>query len=86
MSAAKKIRVNSLAPGYVLTDLVNHIFVADDGELSAIGKAFVSKIPSQSFVGLQDLEGPLVLLASAASRGMTGSTVVVDGGHLCSSL
>jgi NAD(P)-dependent dehydrogenase (short-subunit alcohol dehydrogenase family) len=33
-----------------------------------------------------DLDGPMLLLASDASRYMTGSVIVVDGGHSISGL
>jgi hypothetical protein len=35
---------------------------------------------------LQDLDGPLLLLTSGASRFMTGAVITVDGGHLLSQL
>jgi NAD(P)-dependent dehydrogenase (short-subunit alcohol dehydrogenase family) len=38
---------------------------------------------ASSWLGrLQDLNGPLLLLASEASKFMTGAVIVVDGGHL----
>ncbi|MCX5506818.1 SDR family NAD(P)-dependent oxidoreductase [Pseudomonas sp. BJa3] len=74
------IRVNALAPGYVMTDL-NEAFLASDA-----GQRLRSRIPSRRYSQPADLDGALLLLASDAGRGMSGSEIVVDGGHLCSSL
>jgi NAD(P)-dependent dehydrogenase (short-subunit alcohol dehydrogenase family) len=74
------IRVNALAPGYISTDLNRDFFGSD------AGKAMIARIPQRRLGALEDLDGPLLLLASDASRYMTGSTIAVDGGHLVSSL
>jgi len=77
--ARHSIRVNALAPGYVITDL-NRDFLASEA-----GKRPVARVPQRRFAELADLDGPLLLLASEASAHMTGS-VVVDGGHNCSTI
>ena len=46
----------------------------------------VARIPQRRLGRLEDLDGPLLLLASDASAYMTGSAIVVDGGHLHSTL
>lgn len=74
------IRVNAIAPGYFPTDL-NRDFLA-----SSAGEAIRKRIPLRRFGALEDLDGPLLLLASPASAYMTGSVITVDGGHLVSSL
>jgi NAD(P)-dependent dehydrogenase (short-subunit alcohol dehydrogenase family) len=43
-------------------------------------------VPQRRIGQASDLDGALLLLASEASGYMTGSTLVVDGGHLVSSL
>lgn len=78
--ARHRIRVNALAPGYVITDL-NTAFLG-----SAAGERLKERIPQLRFGHPQDLDGPLLLLASDAGRFMTGSIIAVDGGHLVSSL
>ena len=81
LEAAKHgIRVNALAPGYVLTDVSRLLL---ESERSA---EFVKGIPMRRYGEFADLDGPLLLLASDASAYMTGSIVVVDGGHVCASL
>jgi|ERR1700733_4789427 len=74
------IRVNALAPGYFNTEL-NERFLA-----TAAGAALIKRIPQRRLGSLEDLVGPLLLLASDASRYMNGAVLTVDGGHLLSSL
>ena len=74
------IRVNSLAPGYILTDVSRVLLESERSE------TFVKGIPMRRYGEFEDLDGPLLLLASDGSRYMTGSTLVVDGGHLVSEL
>lgn len=78
--ARHAIRVNAIAPGYIQTDL-NREFCA-----SAAGAALLKRIPQRRLGDLQDLDGPLLLLASDASRYMNGVILAVDGGHLVSTL
>lgn len=74
------IRVNALAPGYIETELNGDFWQTD------VGQALVKRIPQRRLGRLHDLDGPLMLLASDASRYMTGSVLAVDGGHLVSTL
>jgi len=74
------IRVNALAPGYFETE-INSGFWETEG-----GKALIQRIPQRRLGQLEDLDGPLLLLASDASRYMTGSVLTVDGGHLVNTL
>lgn len=74
------IRVNALAPGYIETDLNREFFASPAGE------ALIKRVPQRRLGQPQDLDGPLLLLASDASAFMTGAVIDVDGGHLTSSL
>jgi len=78
--ARHKVRVNALAPGYVVTDINREFFATDAGQ------DLIRRIPMRRAGKLSDLDGPLLLLCSDASRFMTGSVVAVDGGHLVSGL
>lgn len=74
------IRVNALAPGYFATDM-NRDFLS-----SKLGEAMSKRIPQRRFGNFEDLDGPLMLLCSDASRYMTGVVIPVDGGHLLGGL
>lgn len=74
------IRVNAIAPGYIATEINAGFFETE------AGRAMVARIPQRRLGQPSDLDGPLLLLASDASRYMTGATIAVDGGHLVSSL
>jgi NAD(P)-dependent dehydrogenase (short-subunit alcohol dehydrogenase family) len=74
------IRVNALAPGYFQTEINAGLF---DGEA---GQGLIKRIPMRRTGRLEELDAPMLLLASDASSFMTGEVLVVDGGHLVSSL
>lgn len=78
--ARHRIRVNALLPGYVVTDL-NRDFLESEA-----GQKLRARIPSRRFGEPEDLDGPLLLLASDAGSAMSGACVAVDGAHLVSSL
>jgi NAD(P)-dependent dehydrogenase (short-subunit alcohol dehydrogenase family) len=69
------IQVNALCPGYFMTDM-NREFLQ-----SPTGQKVINKIPMRRVGEAKELRGPLLLLASDASSFMTGSTLIVDGGH-----
>lgn len=74
------IRVNALCPGYIETDLNQDFFATD------AGRALIKRIPQRRLGKLNELDAPLLLLASDMGSYMTGSVVAVDGGHLVSGL
>lgn len=74
------VRVNAIAPGYIETELNSEFWS------TPAGLAMIKRIPQRRLGRLQDLDGPILLLGSDASAYMTGSVIVVDGGHVTSSL
>jgi 3-oxoacyl-[acyl-carrier protein] reductase len=74
--ARYSIRVNAIAPGYILTGINDTFFDTPEGA------AMIRAIPQRRIGDPSDLDGTILLLASRKASGfMTGSTVVVDGGH-----
>lgn len=78
--ARYRIRVNAIAPGYIETEINQGFFATDAGQ------AMVKRVPQRRIGRASDLDGALLLLASDAGSYMTGSVLVVDGGHMVSSL
>lgn len=74
------IRVNAICPGYFETEMNSAFFK------TAPGEALIKRIPQRRLGQPGELDGALLLLASDAGAYITGSTIVVDGGHTNSSL
>src|SRR6516162_5270817 len=74
--AFKGIRVNAIAPGWIVTEL-NRDYLQTER-----GAAIKREIPIGRFGEECDLDGPLLLLASDAGRFVTGATIVADGGQM----
>jgi sorbose reductase len=73
--APHKIRVNSVSPGYILTELVE--------PYSEYHSLWEPKIPLGRLGRPEELTGLYLYLASEASSYMTGSDIVIDGGYSC---
>jgi NAD(P)-dependent dehydrogenase (short-subunit alcohol dehydrogenase family) len=73
--APHQIRVNSVSPGYILTELVE--------PLAEYHKLWEPKIPLGRLGRPEELTGLYLYLASEASSYMTGSDIVIDGGYIC---
>jgi 3-oxoacyl-[acyl-carrier protein] reductase len=74
--AFKGIRVNAIAPGWIVTEL-NRDYLQSER-----GTTLRREIPIGRFGEERDLDGPLLLLASDAGRFVTGATIVADGGQM----
>ena len=69
------IRVNAICPGYFRTEMNDDYFDTQEGQ------DYLRRIPPKRLGQLDELTGPLLLLASDASSFMTGTLIPVDGGH-----
>lgn len=75
--ARHNIRVNAIAPGYILTEINREFFE------SGAGDHMIKTIPQRRIGDPSDLDGVLLLMASRkAGAFMTGETVIVDGGQV----
>lgn len=79
--ARNGVRVNAIAPGYFRTEMNTDYFDTDQGQ-----NYIRSKVPMGRLGQLDELSGPLLLLASDAGSFITGTVLNVDGGHLSNSL
>jgi len=75
--AREGIRVNSIAPGYMRTDLVDEAL----DEEPEMEETWLEYTPMGRLGRPEDLRGLVVYLASDASAFVTGETVVIDGGY-----
>ncbi|MDQ4145608.1 MAG: SDR family oxidoreductase [Actinomycetota bacterium] len=74
--AESNVRVNSISPGWVATDLNSNLREDPDTE-----KFVIDMVPMKRWGRVEDIVGAAIYLASDASAFVTGTTLVVDGGQ-----
>jgi NAD(P)-dependent dehydrogenase (short-subunit alcohol dehydrogenase family) len=74
------IRVNAIAPGFVVGDQNRRLLLGEDGELTPRGAAIVERTPLGRLGEPGELVSTVVWLASDGARFVTGIVVPVDGG------
>ena len=74
--APQSVRVNALCPGWTATDLNRNLWQDE-----VAGPATIATVPMQRWARPEEMAGPAVFLASAASSYMTGQVLLIDGGQ-----
>ena len=73
-------RVNAVAPGFLLTNQNRDLLTNPDGSLTPRAETIIAHTPFKRFGEPEELLGTLQWLASDASKFVTGTLTVVDGG------
>lgn len=75
------IRVNAIAPGFVLTTQNRFLLMQEDGKrMTARGEAVVGFVPMRRFGSPEEIAGAALYLVSQQARFVTGAVIPVDGG------
>jgi len=76
----ESFRVNALCPGFFITEQNRALLTNPDGSFSDRGNTIIAHTPFRRFGDPEDLLGTLHYLVSDASRFVTGTVAIVDGG------
>lgn len=71
------IRVNAVAPGWVITERQRELWVTDGTLATHVSRQCLKEVMQP-----EDMVGPCLFLASDAARMLTAQTLIVDGGFL----
>lgn len=74
------LRVNAIAPGFFLTEQNRTLLTRPDGSLTPRAEAVLAHTPYGRFGDPEELLGTLQWLASDASKFVSGTVTVIDGG------
>ena len=71
--AARKVTVNAIAPGFIVTDMTGALDEEKQNEIQ-------SQIPLNTFGDVDDIAGSVAFLAGSGGKFITGQVLTVDGG------
>jgi len=75
-----KLRVNAIAPGFLITEQNRSLLTNEDGSLTDRGNTILKITPFKRFGEPDELVGTVLWLASDASKFVTGAVIPIDGG------
>ncbi len=74
------LRVNAIAPGFILTNQNRALLLNPDGSYTPRSHSIIGHTPFGRFLEPEEMFGTLHYLASEASKAVTGTVAIVDGG------
>lgn len=74
------LRVNAIAPGFLITDQNRKLLTNEDGSLTERGETILKLTPFGRFGEPDEFIGSIIWLISDASKFVTGSIIAIDGG------
>lgn len=77
---SKKIRVNAIAPGFLLTTQNRFLMQKEDGTPTDRGQRVLNKTPMGRYGDPEEMAGPVIWLCSEAASFVNGAVIPVDGG------
>lgn len=77
---SSNIRVNAIAPGFLITEQNRTLLTNEDGSLTERGTNILNYTPFKRFGEPEELVGTVIWLASDASKFVTGTIIPIDGG------
>ena len=77
-----RIRVNAVAPGFVLTEQNRFLLQDEAGDLTERGQTVLDSVPASRFGTPEEIAAVICFLASPQSSFVTGAVYTVDGGYL----
>lgn len=75
-----KIRVNAIAPGFLLTSQNRFLMQDECGDLTERGQSVLTKTPMGRFGEPEELVGAILWLCSDAASFVNGAVIPIDGG------
>ena len=75
-----EIRVNAIAPGFLLTEQNRFLLTNEDGSLTERGSSVIRSTPMARFGRPEEMSGAVIYLCSEAASFVTGTVLALDGG------
>lgn len=77
---SKEIRVNAIAPGFLLTNQNRYLMLDENGSPTERGRKVLDKTPMGRYGEPEEIAGPILWLCSDAASFVNGAIIPVDGG------